>query len=171
MAKKQEVNKLLTNMKSAGRANAPEKTSGKGLRLDALKRRIDLSHYKEHQAWPGRSFLLVGNSFNAEKKVKSSRKDSKRAGSIAMLLERGKSNRHCITVEEAMADAAFVENLSRFEFDWLRREGGDSLIGPAYDERGHLVPESFAVWRKQPHHSRVDSGSEAEERSMALSRQ
>lgn len=159
MPRKQEVNKLLSNMKTAGRANAPAKGAGKGLKLDALKRRIDLSYYKEHQAWPGRSYLLVGNSFNAEKKLRSGRKDSKRAGSIAMVLEKGRGNRHCVTVEEAMTDADFVANLSRFEFDWLRREAGDSLIGPAYDARGRLVPHSFAVWRRQPVHTHHEEGA------------
>lgn len=154
MPRKQEVNKLLSNMKSAGGANAPDKQAGKAFKLDALKRRIDLSHYKENQAWPGRTYLLVGNSFNTERRVKSGRKDSRRSGSIAMLLAHGKGNRHCVTVHDAMHDQSFVENLSRFEFDWLKRECGDSLIGPAYDEKGKLLPNSFAVWRRQHVHSR-----------------
>jgi hypothetical protein len=80
-----------------------------------------------------------------EGKVTVKAKTTKRSGSIALLLEQG--NRHCVGVEEALCHSGFVESLSRFEFDWLRREPPSSLIGQAYDEQGKLLPHSFAVWR------------------------
>jgi hypothetical protein len=150
--KQDDVNKLLTNMKgSAARAKGPSKTEynthAPAVKPDALHRYIDLSPYKEHQGWPGRGYLLVGNSYNMERKVGDKNNKTKRNGSIALLLEQGKGNRHCVRVEEALYHAGFVESLSRFEFDWLRREPPSSFIGPAYDERGKLLPNSFAVWR------------------------
>ncbi len=150
--KQDDVSKLLTNMKgSAANAKGPQKprqnATAPSVKPDALKRYIDLTAYKEHQGWPGRGYLLVGNSYNVERKVTDKTQKTKRNGSIAMLLEQGKGNRHCVTVEEALYHAGFVESLSRFEFDWLRREPSSSLIGPAYDEYGKLVPGSFAVWR------------------------
>jgi len=150
--KPDDVNKLLTNMKgSAAKASGPRKvehnTNRPVSKPDALNRQIDLAPYKEHQGWPGRGYLLVGNSFNMERKVTDKVKSTKRTGSIALLLEQGKGNRHCVSVEDALCHAGFVESLSRFEFDWLRREPPSSLIGPAYDEQGNFVPNSFAVWR------------------------
>jgi hypothetical protein len=150
--KQDDVNKLLTNMKgSAAGAKGPRKpehNTNVGSKPDALHRSIDLAPYKEHQGWPGRGYLLVGNSFNMERKVGQNHGNStKRTGSIALLLEQGKGNRHCVSVEDALCHAGFVESLSRFEFDWLRREPPSSLIGPAYDEQGKFVPNSFAVWR------------------------
>jgi hypothetical protein len=149
--KQDEVNTLLTNMKgSAVRAKGPrvdQHTSGPASKPDSLQRYIDLAPYKEHQAWPGRGYLLVGNSYNTEGKVKVKTKSTKRSGSIALLLEQGKDNRHTVGVEVALCHAGFVESLSRFEFDWLRREPPSSLIGQAYDEQGKLLPQSFAVWR------------------------
>jgi hypothetical protein len=53
-----------------------------------------------------------------------------------------------LTLRDALANERFVATLSRFEADWLKREPDSTLIGPAYDEQGNLLSESFAVWRR-----------------------
>jgi hypothetical protein len=165
--KQEDVNKLLTNMKgSAAKAQSPQKprqnTAAPSVKPDALHRYIDLTPYKEHQGWPGRGYLLVGNSYNMERKINEKNKKTKRNANIALLLEQGKNNRHCVTVEDALCHAGFVEALSRFEFDWLRREPPSSLVGPAYDEQGKLLSSSFAVWRVDTVYSKATSQARIE---------
>ena len=148
MAKKDDVTRLLTNMKgSAQGARAPQQTKGKG---DSLKRHLNLSHYKENHAWPGRAYLLVGNSYYLENGLHNSKNARRRKACIAMRLEHGRKNRSCLSVAEALLMDGFRECLSRFEYDWLRREDESTLLGPAYDEKGKLLPGSFAVWRRDP---------------------
>ncbi len=136
MPRQEEVKTLLTKMNSA-------------ISPDSLQRRLDLAPYKSSQAWPGKTFLLVGNSYNAEKRARGSAK--KRAAAIAAMLEESHGvhgKRHCLTLRDALANERFVATLSRFEADWLKREPDSTLIGPAYDEQGNLLSESFAVWRR-----------------------
>lgn len=150
MPRQEEVKELLTKMNSA-------------ISPDSLQRRLDLAPYKSSQAWPGKTFLLVGNSYNAEKRVRGSAK--RRSSAITALLEKSHGaygKRHCLTLREALANERFVATLSRFEADWLRREPDSTLIGPAYDEQGNLLNESFAVWRRlQPGRPLVSSSTAA----------
>lgn len=67
-----------------------------------------------------------------------------------MMLEKGKGNRRCLSVGEALQHEGFKECLSRFEYDWLVRESQETLLGPAYNDKGELLPLSFTVWRKMP---------------------
>jgi hypothetical protein len=152
--KQDDVNKLLTNMKgSAAKARGPEKprqsSTAPSVKTDLLHRNIDLSPYKVHQGWPGKGYLLVGNSFYVEGKGENKNKRAKRSANIAQLLQQGHGKNHCVSVEEALFHGGFVQSLSRFEFDWLRREAPTSQVGPAYDQQGNLVPGSFAVWRSE----------------------
>jgi len=149
-----DVNKLLTNMKGqAASARGPQKaeakTSGSPSKTDSLNRQIDLSPYKEHQAWPGRGYMLVGNSYNPAIKAGSGARKSKRANNIAKMLESAEGKDNYVSVQNALQHAGFKGSLSRFEYDWLKRETQSSVIGAAYDEQGHLLPDSFAVWRSE----------------------
>lgn len=105
--------------------------------------------YKANQAWPGRKYLLIGNSFRVDNKIIATIDATKRTACIAVVLEKGRNNRRCVSVEDAFANPGFVESLSRFEFDWLRRQPPSTLIGPAFDEEGNLIPEAFSVWQRQ----------------------
>jgi|AGTN01.1.fsa_nt_gi hypothetical protein len=109
----------------------------------------NLDPYKRNQAWPGRKYLLIGNSFRVDNKIIATTDATKRTACIAVVLERGRNNRRCVSVEDAFANPGFVEALSRFEFDWLRRQPPSTLIGPAFDEDGNLIPEAFSVWQRQ----------------------
>ena len=143
MGKKDDVNKLLGNLKSSAEtANAPA----------IYTREVNLSYYKENHAWPGRNYIYIGNSFNIKKKIQSpnSRESRKRAACIAMMLEKGKGNRNCLSIGEALQHEGFKECLSRFEYDWLVREAHETLLGPAYNDKGELLPLAFTVWRKMP---------------------
>ncbi|MFA6212131.1 MAG: hypothetical protein WCT03_03560 [Candidatus Obscuribacterales bacterium] len=136
MPRQEQVKTLLTKMKAA-------------VSPDSLHRRLDLAPYKSSQAWPGKPFLLVGNSYNTEKRVRGSAQ--KRASAIAALLQDSHGTygkKHCLTLKDALANQRFVDTLSRFEADWLRREPATTLIGPAYDDEGNLLKDSFAVWRR-----------------------
>ena len=104
--------------------------------------------YKQNQAWPGRRYELIGNSFNLDSRVVDTASDTRRSACIAIVLSRGRDNRKCLSVEDAFTYKGFLECLSRFEYDWLVKEPPSTLIGPAYDQNGSLLTESFAVWRR-----------------------
>lgn len=114
-----------------------------------LLRRIDITPFKAAHAWPGRSYLLVGNSFNVENEFADAITLNKRSARIALLLENGHGNRGCVAIGDALNDADFVEILSRFERDWLKRLPESTLIGPAYNQRGDLISQAFSVWRRE----------------------
>lgn len=120
-----------------------------------LREQMNLNPYKSNQAWPGRTYILIGNSFNLEKNVVATTSDTKRSASIAMVLEKGKNNRKCVSVEDAFLHEGFVECLSRFEFDWLKKQPPSTLLGPAYDEHGKLITMAFAVWRRDVDHKEI----------------
>ncbi len=107
-----------------------------------------LSPYKANQAWPGRKYELIGNSFNLDSRIIDTISDTRRSACIAVVLTRGEGNRKCLSVEDAFTYKGFLECLSRFEYDWLSKQPPSTLIGPAYDSYGELLPESFAVWRR-----------------------
>ncbi len=145
----EDVRRLLGNMKtSAKQAQAPL-SHGNEKAGKCPGAEVNLSSYKVNQAWPGRAYVLVGNSYNPERRIQSVRQSRKRAACIALMLEHGKNNRNCLSVEDALQMEGFRECLSRFEFDWLRREASSTLLGPAYNERGELLPQCFAVWRRE----------------------
>lgn len=118
------------------------------LPIELLREGLNLNPYKNNQAWPGRNYILVGNSFNLDRNFVATTSDTKRSATIAMVLVKGSSNRKCVSIEDAFNVPGFTECLSRFEFDWLKKQPPSTLIGPAYNELGALVPLSFAVWRR-----------------------
>lgn len=159
MSKKDEVNKLLSNMKG----------SASGAR--------DLTNYKDNQAWPGRKYMLVGNSYYVQEGAPSgnSKEARRRKTAIAAVLEGGhygKENLPLVSVEEAMRNEDYRASLSRFEYDWLRRQPPSTMIGPAYDEKGKLLPSSFAVWRLEPVSQEVKTPAKAgtKQKQLAKSR-
>ena len=61
-----------------------------------------LRPYKQNHAWPGRTYRLVGNSYNVEVKIVDTASDTKRSACIAMVLEKGRNNRNCVSVADAL---------------------------------------------------------------------
>lgn len=131
------------------RSNAGNHSQALRLPQELLREGMNLHPYKNNQAWPGRTYILVGNSFNLDKNVVATTSDTKRSATIAMVLEKGRNNRKCVSIEDAFGVEGFAECLSRFEFDWLKKQPPSTLIGPAYDQNGKLIPLSFAVWRRE----------------------
>lgn len=159
MTKKDEVNKLLSNMKS----------SASGAR--------DLTNYKDNQAWPGRKYMLVGNSFHVGEGAPTgnSKEGRRRKAAIAAVLSGGrygKENLPLASVEEALKNEEYRSSLSRFEYDWLKRQPPSTMIGPAYDEKGKLLPSSFAVWRLEPVYAEPDKApaKASKQKQLAKSR-
>lgn len=150
-----EIKRLLLNLSASANGGATYGASNEGesaaprtpMELLALHGNTD--PYKANQAWPGRKYLLIGNSFRVDNKILATTDATKRTGCIAVVLEKGRDNRRCVSVQDAFASPGFVECLSRFEFDWLRRQPPSTLIGPAFDKNGELIPEAFSVWQRQ----------------------
>ncbi|MBX3076253.1 hypothetical protein KF707_02270 [Candidatus Obscuribacterales bacterium] len=147
MTKSREIEKLIENMKDALSSN--EEVSNRKSPEELLYTRDSLKSFKTNQAWPGRNYILVGNSYNVEKRVIDTSGATRRTACIAVVLERGRSNRRCVSIEEALKVPGFVECLSRFEYEWLKKQPPSTLLGPAFDNDGNLVQESFAVWRRE----------------------
>ena len=118
-------------------------------RYQQLLNHIDITPYKKTAAWPGKSYLLVGNSFNVDISLQEPLEKPRRAACIALLVSRNSENRNCASLGEALCDEGFASILSRFENQWLRKMPLTSMIGPAYDHKGNLIPQAFAVWRKE----------------------
>jgi hypothetical protein len=109
---------------------------------------IDLTPFKRAEVWPGSgTFCLLGNSFDVAVTALGSEAYRRRASSIKTLLSKGKNSHSFVTVKDALSDTGFKEALSRFERDWLGRMKDDTILGPAYDERGELIEIAFSVWR------------------------
>jgi hypothetical protein len=120
-------------------------TKGRQAKLESWNGSIDLTPFKQAEAWPGQSYCLLGNSFDVAIKPEHSQAQLKRAASISSLFKNCVS---FVTLKDAMANTKFNNTLSRFERDWLGRMRNDTLIGPAYNERGELVKIAFSVWRR-----------------------
>lgn len=158
MPGKKDVEKLLSNLNRS--ANPSDKETTFKDRVEAYKKycaSMNLDHYKTNHAWPGRKYVLVGNSYAVDRKIRDTKYETRRTACIAMIIERGKGNRHCLSVEDALGYPGFVESLSRFEFDWLRRQPPSTLIGPAYSSNGDLIPNSFAVWKREVEYTKSTS--------------
>jgi hypothetical protein len=147
MTRPREIEKLLSNMKET--VSTKEVVSTRKSPEELLYTRDSLRSFKTNQAWPGRDYILVGNSFNVERRIIDTNCATRRTACIAVVLERGRNNRKCVSIEEAMKVPGFVECLSRFEYEWLKKQPPSTLLGPAFDADGNLVRESFAVWRRE----------------------
>jgi hypothetical protein len=108
---------------------------------------IDLTPYKKSKLWPGKNYCLMGNSFNLEITNNSPRL-FQRISSIKLTLDQLSTQFRCMTVKDALTEPAFLHVLSRFERDWLGRLPAETLIGPAFNDRGELIETAFSVWRQ-----------------------
>jgi len=149
MPSKEEPKRLLVKLtRIADEAYDAECKKRMDERYEQLLNHIDITPYMKTAAWPGKSYLLVGNSFNTDVTFKRADK-TRRAACIAVLVSKGAGRRNCVSLGEALADEGFATVLSRFEKQWLAKLPENTLIGPAYNERGKLIPQAFAVWRKE----------------------
>ena len=150
MKKQENIEKLFSNMQ-----NVLSKKTNHGFENDKTTYTYTfdqpgVEQYKSNQSWPGRKYSLIGNSFNLESKLLDTKSDTKRSACIAVVVEKGKDNCNCLSIEDALKFEGFAECLSRFEYDWLSKQPPSTLIGPAYDSNGELIANSFSVWRREP---------------------
>ncbi|HEY9714470.1 MAG TPA: hypothetical protein V6C72_13445 [Chroococcales cyanobacterium] len=106
----------------------------------------DFTHYKSAEAYPGREYLFVGHSYNPEFDHTESEEKQKRVATLSQLFTEGPQ---WISAKAALEDANFQHILSRFEKDLLTRLPETALVGPAIDEHGKRLNESFTIWRKE----------------------
>lgn len=150
MPSKEESKRLIVRLaRIASEADEAEQQRRMDERYRQLLNHIDITPYKKTAAWPGKSYLLVGNSYNTDKTFQKSREKTRRAACIALLINKGADRRNCVSLEEALLDEGFASVLSRFEKQWLAKLPETTLIGPAYNDKGKLIPQAFAVWRKE----------------------
>lgn len=149
MQKHQEINRLLLQLSRI--TDEIESTLNHDLekRRKTLRNHIDLTPYRQTCAWPGRNYILVGNSFNTENRLNDPTYAVRRAACISLMLEQARNERYCMPVPDALQNEGFMAVLSRFERDWLMRLPATSLVGPAYDDHGKLIAHSFAVWKQE----------------------
>ncbi|MDZ4836761.1 MAG: hypothetical protein SGJ27_23520 [Candidatus Melainabacteria bacterium] len=115
---------------------------------ELLYSKDSLGAFKTNQAWPGRNYSLVGEAHVIERRTIDTISATRRAACINNVLQLGRNNQHCVTIEDALTVAGFVSCLSRVEYAWLKKQSQGTLIGPSYCQEGNLIAESFAVWRR-----------------------
>jgi hypothetical protein len=108
----------------------------------------DFSHYREAGSYPGSTYFFVGHSYNVEHSCCTSQSNLKRKNAIKKALQQSTKN-NTLSVKSALEQPEFFAVLSRFERDWLGRLPEGALIGPAIDQDGKKIVQSFTVWRKE----------------------
>lgn len=146
MTRPREIEKLLKDMKGS---IATREVASTRSAEELLYTRDGLKAFKNNQAWPGRDYVLVGTSFSVEKRIIDTNCATRRTACIAVVLQLGRYNRKYVSIEEALKVPGFVECLSRFEYEWLKKQPPSAMLGPAFDDDGNLVQDSFAVWRRE----------------------
>lgn len=106
----------------------------------------DLKPYISQNLWPGKNYLLAGHSYFSHYRIIGTSLETRRAGYLAILCERG-DRYHCVKVSDALSADGFEELLDEDEINWLTSLPDDTLIGPAYDTCGKRIPAAFAIWR------------------------
>lgn len=106
----------------------------------------DLKPYIRQKLWPGRNYLLAGHSYFSQYRIIGTSLETRRAGYLAVLYESG-DRYHCVKLSDALSAEGFDELLNEDERQWLTSLPSDTLIGPAYDNRGAKIPSAFAIWR------------------------
>lgn len=104
----------------------------------------DFSVYKKANAYPGTGYFFVGHSFNISATDPAYKEQ--RMNAISALFS---GQEQWLDVRSALENYAFASVLSKFEKDWLGRLPDSALVSPAINAHGHLIPESFTVWRRE----------------------
>jgi hypothetical protein len=107
----------------------------------------DISIYRKLRLWPGEEYNLIGNSTYMEYHLVGTEMEAKRAGCIALMLQKLGNQHHCLALKEAFAFEGFLDILEEPERDWLSSFPDNTLIGPAYHVDGVVVRSTFAVWQ------------------------
>lgn len=106
----------------------------------------DFTFYKQANAYPGPKYFFVGHSYNVELSESAGDDLRDRTNAIVKLFS---DQAKWVPVQHALGNSRFHEVLTRFEHDFLHRLPESALIGPAIDEQGRVIAESFTVWREE----------------------
>jgi hypothetical protein len=150
MAKRETAEKIMTKLATTSKAAASNTEASNAEAVDRRRAlpQPDFKHYKEASSYPGASFFFVGHSYNVEHRCCSGQFNLKRKSAIKNVLKQ--ANKHqTVTVKHALEQPTFFAVLSRVERDWLGRLPEGALIGPAIDQEGKVVAQSFTVWRQE----------------------
>jgi hypothetical protein len=164
----------MTNLKETMAASPPRNEQPPVERRRASLPQPDFKHYQKSQAYPGKEYLFVGHSYDAEHEHENAdaTRQAKREKAIAAVLKHCPEDSQWLPIKDAIGDKNFYEMLSRFEQDWLHRLPETVLIGPAIDDHGKLVPQSFTVWRKEMRRRQADTPrAESSEKDEAPAKQ
>lgn len=124
------------------------------------------AQYRE-RSYPGDNYTFVGESYYVQSKPLTKAFENRRVQCLdglfaasakpipakSLKTPKPTADPSCwTTVEKALKYKGFKEILSRFEYELLQHLPKGSLLGPAYDKKGHPIPQAFAIWRDQPLH-------------------
>ncbi len=149
MVKKEAAEKVIKKLEETSIQTA-ESRPGVSIIIDRRKAlpQPDFSHYREAGSYPGTSYFFVGHSYNVEHNCCGAQFNLKRKSAIKKILQQATKN-NSMLVKNALEQPEFVAVLSRFERDWLSRLPEGAMIGPAIDQEGKKIVQSFTVWRKE----------------------
>lgn len=116
----------------------------------------DFTFYKQANAYPGPKYFFVGHSYNVELSESTGSDVKERANAIVALFN---DSTKWVPVHNALGNSIFHHVLTRFEHDFLHRLPESALIGPAIDESGRVIAESFTVWREERRARRTEEVS------------
>jgi hypothetical protein len=157
MVKKEAAEKVIRKLAETSKETA-ESCPGVSIIIDRRKAlpQPDFSHYREAGSYPGTSYFFVGHSYNVEHNCCGAQFNLKRKNAIKKVLQQATKN-NALLVKTAILQPEFFAVLSRFERDWLGRLPEGAMIGPAIDQDGKKIVQSFTVWRKEQRKTSVKS--------------
>lgn len=150
MSKTEEAKNKLGAFGSTGDSGASTDTtaSPKGFieRRRGQLPQPDFKYYVAAKAYPGQNYLFVGHSYNVEPGFAD---DAHQARRIEVIKELFKGEEQWFPAKTALYQRPFFEVLSRFEQDMLYRLPDSALVGPAINDKGEVIRNSFTIWRRE----------------------
>ncbi len=106
----------------------------------------DFKFYVAAKAYPGMGYLFVGHSYNVDSHASE---EARKAQRSAVIKELFKGEEQWLPAKTALYQKPFFDVLSRMEQDMLYRLPDSALVGPAIDDKGAVIANSFTIWRKE----------------------
>jgi hypothetical protein len=143
----------VADLKDGAAATAQNGNSFKERRRRPLPQ-PDFAPYIKANAYPGASYFFVGHSYNVDDEERHAQ-----GNRVSTLSEFFQSNPECVPVPAALENEKLCAVLSRCERDLLHHLPEGALIGPAIDNYGKSIGESFTIWRKEMRRAAGDQRS------------
>jgi hypothetical protein len=146
----------MSDVNATGAPVAQEQLKAAERRRSALPQ-PDFTPYEKANAYPGQSYFFVGHSYNVELANAESAILDKRSNAIKALFS---EDSQWVPVQHALSLPDFSHTLARFEQDLLTRLPESALIGPAIDDKGNVIAQSFTVWRQERRKQRASDAQQ-----------